>query len=113
MLYELFQVLVYNMQENLLLQIDSFCLRIDVQYPDKQLVSDILYQVDGFYLKMHFYLKFLLQQGVVQAEPWMTPFLKASLADTNLLVSNRLLVDEELHNVESMVRHYIENASVH
>lgn len=65
---------------------------------------------DPLVLKMHFYLKFLLQQGVVQAEPWMAPFLKANLADSNQLLSQRHIVDEELRNVEAMVRHYLEHA---
>lgn len=65
---------------------------------------------DPLVLKMHFYLKLLLQQGVVQAEPWMAPFLKTNLADTNDLLSYRQIVDEELSNVEAMVRHYLEHA---
>lgn len=63
-------------------------------------------------LKMHFYLKFLLQQGVVNAEPWMAPFLKTNLADTNQLLSYRQIVDEELQNVAIMVKHYLEHATV-
>lgn len=65
---------------------------------------------DPLVVKMHFYLKFLLQQGVVDAEPWMAPFLKTNLADSNQLVSYRQVVDDELYNVEQMVRHYIEHA---
>lgn len=65
---------------------------------------------DILVVKMHFYLKFLLQQGVVDAESWMAPFLKTTMADTNQLISYRQTVDEELYNVEQMVRHYIEHA---
>jgi DNA repair protein RecO (recombination protein O) len=67
---------------------------------------------DVLVLKMHFYLRFLLQQGVIQPEPWMGPFLKTNLADTNTLVSHRQVVDEELNNVENMVRHYIAHAVI-
>ncbi len=67
---------------------------------------------DPLVLKMHFYLKFLLQQGVVNAEAWMAPFLKTNLADTNQLLSHRQVVDEELYNVEQMVRHYLEHATL-
>lgn len=67
---------------------------------------------DPLILKMHFYLKFLLQQGVINAEPWMASFLKINLADTNQLLSQRQVVDEELQNVEKMVKHYLEHAMV-
>ncbi len=67
---------------------------------------------DPLVIKMHFYLKFLLQQGVVDAEPWMAPFLKTNMADSNQLVSYRQIVDDELKNVEQMVRHYIVNATL-
>ncbi len=67
---------------------------------------------DHLVLKMHFYLKFLLQQGVVEAQPWMSPFLRTNISESNSLLSQRVLVDEELQNVELMVRHYIANASV-
>lgn len=65
---------------------------------------------DILVLKMHFYLKFLLQQGVVNAEPWMAPFLKTNLADTEKLLPYRQTVDEELPNVEQMVKHYLAHA---
>ncbi|KYG62037.1 DNA repair protein RecO [Bdellovibrio bacteriovorus] len=67
---------------------------------------------DPLVLKMHFYIKFLLQQGVVNAEPWMAPFFKAHLADTDKLAPQRGLVDQELRNVEAMVRHYLEHATL-
>lgn len=65
---------------------------------------------DILVLKMHFYLKFLLQQGVVNAEPWMAPFLKTNIADNASLLPHRQIVDEELFNVELMVKHYLANA---
>lgn len=67
---------------------------------------------DILVLKMHFYLRFMLQQGVVNAEPWMTPFLRTNLSESNTLLNQRQLVDEELHNVELMVRHYLQHAMI-
>lgn len=67
---------------------------------------------DVLVLKMHFYLKFLLQQGVVNAEPWMAPFLKTNLSDSVKLIPYRQIVDEEMHNVEQMVKHYLANATI-
>ena len=67
---------------------------------------------DVLVLKMHFYLKFLLQQGVVNAEPWMAPFLKTNLSDTEKLIPYRQTVDDELANVEQMVKHYLANATL-
>lgn len=63
-------------------------------------------------LKMHFYLRFLLQQGVINPEPWMTSFLRTPLAETNSIKNQKSVVEEELHHVEAMVRHYLENAVV-
>lgn len=63
-------------------------------------------------LKMHFYLKFLFQQGVIEPEPWMTPFLRTNLADTNQLVNQKSVVFQEMMSVEHMVKHYIENATL-
>ncbi len=67
---------------------------------------------DLLVLKMQFYLKLLLQQGVVNAEPWMGPFLRARISECNQLKLHRHIVDEELSNVELMVRHYLENAAL-
>ena len=67
---------------------------------------------DLLILKMHFYLKFLLQQGVVDPESWMAPFLKTNIADSNSLKSYRQIVDNELGNVTLMVKHYLENATL-
>lgn len=67
---------------------------------------------DLLILKMHFYLKFLLQQGVVDPEVWMAPFLKTNIADSNSLKAYRQTVDNELGNVTLMVKHYLENATL-
>lgn len=65
---------------------------------------------DPLIVKMHFYLKFLLQQGVINAEPWMVPFLRTKLTDTNELIPHRQIVDEELQNIETMISHYLQHA---
>lgn len=67
---------------------------------------------DLLVLKMQFYLKLLLQQGVVNAEPWMAPFLRARISEVNQLKQYRHIVDEELSNVELMVRQYLETAAL-
>lgn len=67
-------------------------------------------------LKMHFYLKFLLQQGVLTPEPWMGPLLKANITDSNSLVADKLLQKEiqmHLPLLESVVRHYLRTAEHH
>lgn len=63
-------------------------------------------------LKLHFYLKLLLQQGVIQPEPWMGIFLKTPLAESHKLENVDQLVLENLQTYESMVGHYVRNASV-
>lgn len=63
-------------------------------------------------LKMHFYLKFLHQQGVMTADSWMTPFLKTSLAETQKLAQQKDVVLAHLMEVESMVEHYLKNAGL-
>lgn len=63
-------------------------------------------------LKAQFYLKFLLQQGVLTAEPWMAPFLKLNLADHTQLTEQRELALDKLHDLESIIDRYIREASV-
>lgn len=63
-------------------------------------------------LKMHFYLKFLLQQGVMTTEPWMNPFLKINISETNTLAAHKDQVAEHLFTLEIMVKQYIENATL-
>ncbi|MGZ3773210.1 MAG: DNA repair protein RecO [Pseudobdellovibrionaceae bacterium] len=67
---------------------------------------------DILVLKIHFYLKFLLQQGVINAEPWMAPFLKTNIAETNQLVVHKQTVEKEFRNVEMMVKHYLDHAAM-
>lgn len=67
---------------------------------------------DVLVLKMHFYLKFLLQQGVITPEPWMAVFLKTKLSEVNSLINQREIVDDQLVHVEAMVNHYLQHATL-
>ncbi len=63
--------------------------------------------------KMHFYLKFLYQQGVISLESWMNPFLKTNIvqSETLILVSElNVIVDSFLSSIELQVKHYIKSA---
>lgn len=65
------------------------------------------------FLKMHFCLKFLYQQGVISIDPWMGPFLKAQIADhENLCQVEEFqeFVEEYLDSIESQVLQYIKTA---
>lgn len=62
--------------------------------------------------KMHFYLKFLYQQGVMTADSWMTSFLKTPLAETEKLKEEKEVVLEHIMEVESMIEHYLKNATL-
>jgi len=66
-----------------------------------------------FRFKLHFYLKFLYQQGVISVEQWMTPFLKMNISDSDSL-DEMPFVQEAVVNygdsIESQVLHYIKNA---
>lgn len=63
-------------------------------------------------LRMHFYLKLLWQQGVMTAEPWMGPFLKTNLSDTNLLLAQKPVVSQYLNQTENNVQNYIRSADL-
>ncbi len=63
--------------------------------------------------KLHFYLKFLHQQGVVSIDPWMAPFFKLNVADSaelNGLPDVMTAVDTFLDSIESQVLYYIKSA---
>lgn len=67
-------------------------------------------------LKMHFYLKFLFQQGVLTPESWMGPFLKTNIVDSNGLVEDKNLkrdVQNNLSMMESATRQYLQTAEHH
>lgn len=62
-------------------------------------------------LKLHFYLKFMLQQGVMTPEPWMGVFLKTNLADhANIQGAEEHL--SKLSYLETAVLNYIKTADV-
>ena len=63
--------------------------------------------------KLHFYLKFLFQQGVINVDEWMSPFLKINIAESEKLdevmgIENIIL--DYSDSIESQVLHYIKNA---
>lgn len=63
--------------------------------------------------KLHFYLRFLYQQGVISIDPWMVVFLKTHLADSAQLSSALGVLeatDIYLDSIESQVLHYIKSA---
>lgn len=63
--------------------------------------------------KLHFCLKFLFQQGVISVEEWMSPFLKANMADSeklDQLPELREIIDTYVDSIESQILHYIKNA---
>lgn len=65
-------------------------------------------------LKLHFYLKLLYQQGVISPDQWMSPFLKASLAQNNGMdpkVDSD--VEEYLSSIETLVYQYLKTAATH
>lgn len=65
---------------------------------------------DVMILKMHFYLKLLYQQGVISAEPWMAPFLKSNLQESNELKDQQDTVEEYLASIETLVSQYVRTA---
>lgn len=66
-------------------------------------------------LKVQFYLKFLLQQGVLEVEEWMKPFLKVTLQETQSfqnVPSQSEMAVSHLAALEKAVRQYVKNASI-
>lgn len=66
--------------------------------------------------RLHFLLKFLFQQGVLNCEPWMSPFLKTSLRDHNELIILYLQEEESwildrLVMIENLVQIYRETGT--
>ena len=62
-------------------------------------------------LKVQFYLKFFLQQGVLEPEPWMTPFLKISIQNHADLSGLILEAQKQLRFLERKAEEYIRRAS--
>lgn len=63
-------------------------------------------------LKLQFWLKFLLQQGVLTAEPWMNPFLKASIAQHASLAEPARQEARRIAGLEMLVDQYVKNAGL-
>lgn len=61
-------------------------------------------------VKLQFWLKLLFQQGVLTAEPWMTPFLKASLSDYESLTGEAKQEERRIPGLEMLVEQYVKNA---
>ncbi len=61
-------------------------------------------------LKLHFYLKFLFQQGVIAIEPWMTEFLKNNISESSILAQNQKILEltnNYLDSIELLVHQYV------
>lgn len=63
-------------------------------------------------LQIQFYLKFLLQQGVIQKEDWMLPFLQTKISDNNHLASLGGGLEGKLSLMENVVHQYVRQAVV-
>lgn len=61
-------------------------------------------------LKVQFFLKFFLQQGVLEPEAWMTPFLKIPIQSHMELVSFSDEAKKQLRFLERKVDEYIHRA---
>jgi DNA repair protein RecO (recombination protein O) len=61
-------------------------------------------------LKMQFYLKFLMQQGVLAQEPWMAAFLKTKFEDYRQIPRSERF-DDWLQAVHYQLKMYVETAS--
>lgn len=61
-------------------------------------------------LKVHFHLKLLYQQGVLTAEPWMTPFLKAKLSEHEALKEFTSLANQHSGMLALSVKEYVQRA---
>lgn len=63
--------------------------------------------------KLHFYLKFLYQQGVISIDSWMSIFLKTNLSDVKLIYTDSTVIDHVqtyLDSIELQVIHYLKSA---
>ncbi len=58
-------------------------------------------------LKVHFYLKFMMQQGVITLEPWMALPLKTQLQNHADLLEKKDVICRQLESLELKVRDYV------
>lgn len=63
-------------------------------------------------LKTQFFLKFLLQQGVLEAEDWMAPYLKRPLSESHLIEEASTKSDTYSKLMEKAVLNYVKTATV-
>lgn len=64
-------------------------------------------------LRLHFCLKFLYQQGVTSIDPWMHPFLKENLSNSEAMAQDpeiHKVTETYLDSIESLVMQYIKTA---
>jgi len=64
-------------------------------------------------LKVQFYLKFMMQQGVLTLEPWMGPFLKTQIQNHAELSLREDLFKGKITSLEARVKEYIRTAVAH
>lgn len=62
--------------------------------------------------QLQFYLKFLLQQGVLSAEPWMVPFIKTSLQQSSELIGQPD-IPEKMMSAQKHFESYLANAETY
>jgi DNA repair protein RecO (recombination protein O) len=65
-------------------------------------------------VKVQFYLKFLLQQGVLEVEEWMKPFLSLTMQDTEsikILTAQKQQATTRISSLEKSVIQYVKNAT--
>jgi DNA repair protein RecO (recombination protein O) len=64
-------------------------------------------------LKVQFYLKFLMQQGVLTPEPWMKAFLAAKVSEVDSLLEFQDIAKNKEHGLKIDLERYLEHAEVH
>lgn len=62
-------------------------------------------------LKVQFYLKFLRQQGVLESEEWMRPFMAVPLSENAQLAEFNEIAEEHIGYLEKVIKNYVETAS--
>lgn len=63
-------------------------------------------------LKLQFWLKLLMQQGVLTPEPWMAPFLKANISENARLEGLGAAESRRIPGLEMLVEQYAKNAGL-
>ncbi len=71
---------------------------------------DLNYEIHLPILKIQFYLKLLSNQGVLDLEGWMQPFMVAPLSEYKKLESMNAEARNHMSAVETVIREYISHA---